>query len=110
MELIPHLPETLARECLLRTSYKQFPLISSVCKVWKREISLPDFLQHRKVSGHSQELVVLSQARVDPVSQLGSGKKHPHAPVPDLCSRTRVRFMDRAAFGSREIQRVASVL
>ncbi|CAH8382450.1 unnamed protein product [Eruca vesicaria subsp. sativa] len=77
MELIPDLPETLARECLLRTSYKQFPLISSVCKVWKREISLPDFLQHRKASEHSQELVVLSQARVDPVSQLGSRKTIP---------------------------------
>ena len=77
MELIPDLLETLARECLLRTSYKQFPLISSVCKVWKREISLPDFLRHRKASGHSQELVVLSQARLDPVSQLGSGKTIP---------------------------------
>ncbi|ESQ35242.1 hypothetical protein EUTSA_v10008027mg [Eutrema salsugineum] len=77
MELIPDLPETVARECLLRASYQQFPLIASVCKLWQREISLPDFFRHRKASGHSQELVVLSQARVDPVKELGSGKTIP---------------------------------
>ncbi|KFK43815.1 hypothetical protein AALP_AA1G176800 [Arabis alpina] len=71
MELIPDLPETIARECLLRASYKQFPLIASVCKIWRREISLSDFFRHRKVSRHSQELVVLSQARVDPVQKFG---------------------------------------
>ncbi|CAN6885642.1 hypothetical protein HID58_064978 [Brassica napus] len=77
MELIPDLPEPVARECLLRSSYQQFPLISSVSKLWRREISLPDFLRHRKSSGHSQELVVLSQARIKPVSELGSGKTIP---------------------------------
>ncbi|XP_010459104.1 PREDICTED: F-box/kelch-repeat protein At1g15670-like [Camelina sativa] len=78
MELIPDLPETVARECLLRSSYHQFPLMASVCKLWQREISLPDFFRHRKASGHSQELVVLSQAQVDdPVNKLGSGKTIP---------------------------------
>uniref|UniRef100_A0A1J3IEM7 F-box/kelch-repeat protein n=1 Tax=Noccaea caerulescens TaxID=107243 RepID=A0A1J3IEM7_NOCCA len=77
MELIPDLPETVARECIIRASYQQFPLIASVCKLWQREVSLPDFFRHRKDSGHSQELVVLSQARVDPVSELGSGKTIP---------------------------------
>ncbi|CAN8293227.1 unnamed protein product [Cochlearia groenlandica] len=77
MELIPDLPETIARECLLRASFRQFPMIASVCKSWQREINLPDFFRHRKDSGHSQELVVLSQARVDPVKELGSGNSIP---------------------------------
>ncbi|CAA0208015.1 Kelch repeat type 1 [Arabidopsis suecica] len=81
MELIPDLPETVAYECLLRSSYKQFPLMASVCKLWQREISLSDFFRHRKASGHSQELVVLSQARVDPVKELVSGNKTIPTPV-----------------------------
>lgn len=74
MELIPNLPVDVARECLLRASYKQFPIIASVCKGWNREVSLSDFLQQRKASRHSQELLVLSQARVDPEKESGSGK------------------------------------
>lgn len=77
MELIPDLPESIARECLIRSSYHQFPLMASVCKAWQREISLSDFFRHRKASGHSQELVVLSQARFDPVEKLGSAKAIP---------------------------------
>ncbi|KFK42435.1 hypothetical protein AALP_AA2G256200 [Arabis alpina] len=71
MELIPNLPNDVARECLLRASYKQFPIISSVCKSWNREVSLSDFFQQRKALGHSQELLVLSQARVDPGQESG---------------------------------------
>ncbi|CAN8233453.1 unnamed protein product [Cochlearia groenlandica] len=75
MELIPDLPYDVARECLLRSSYKQFPVIASVCKGWNREVSLSEFFEQRKASGHSQDLLVLSQARVDPVSESGSGKR-----------------------------------
>ncbi|ESQ27079.1 hypothetical protein EUTSA_v10018763mg [Eutrema salsugineum] len=74
MELIPNLPDDVARECLLRTSYKQFPVIASVCKGWNCEVSLSQFFQQRKASGHSQELLILSQARVDPDRESGSGK------------------------------------
>ncbi|CAH8258789.1 unnamed protein product [Arabidopsis lyrata] len=72
MELIPNLPDDVARECLLRASYKQFPVIASVCRGWNREVSLSDFLHQRKASRHSQELLILSQARVEDSS--GSGK------------------------------------
>jgi len=71
MELIPNLPDDVARECLLRSSYQQFPVIASVCRAWNREVSLSQFLHQRKASRHSQELLILSQARVDPA---GSGK------------------------------------
>lgn len=66
MELIPNLPDDVARECLLRASYKQFPIIASVCRGWNRELSLSQFLLQRKASRHSQELLILSQARLDP--------------------------------------------
>lgn len=74
MELIPNLPDDVARECLLRASYKQFPIIASVCKGWNREVSLSQFFHQRKASRHSQELLILSQARVDPEKDSGSGK------------------------------------
>ncbi|KAG2325958.1 hypothetical protein Bca4012_040552 [Brassica carinata] len=74
MELIPNLPEDVARECLLRSSYKQFPVIASVCRGWNREVSLSEFFHLRKASGHSQELLIMSQARVDTDREPGSGK------------------------------------
>ncbi|XP_010532130.1 PREDICTED: F-box/kelch-repeat protein At1g80440-like [Tarenaya hassleriana] len=74
MGLIPDLPDDVARECLLRASYNQFPVISSVCKSWKREISLTEFFRQRKASCHSQKLLVMAQAGVDPVRENGPGK------------------------------------
>lgn len=74
MELIPNLPYDVARECLLRSSYKQFPVMASVCRGWNREVSLSEFFQQRKASGHSQELLIMSQARVDTDREPGSGK------------------------------------
>ncbi|CAN8305085.1 unnamed protein product [Cochlearia groenlandica] len=69
--LITDLPDELTRECLSRVSYTQFPLVSSVCKAWKRQITDPDFLRHRKTLGRSQEFVFLSKIWVDPVKKLG---------------------------------------
>lgn len=74
MELIPYLPDDVARECLLRACYKQFPVISSVCRGWNRQVSLSEFFQQRKASGHSQELLIMSQARVNPDRESGSEK------------------------------------
>ncbi|EOA35387.1 hypothetical protein CARUB_v10020583mg [Capsella rubella] len=73
MELIPNLPDDVARECLLRASYKQFPTIASVCRGWNREVSLSHFLLQRKASRHSQDLLILSQAR----HHKDSSKIHP---------------------------------
>ncbi|CAN8305606.1 unnamed protein product [Cochlearia groenlandica] len=65
--LITDLPDDLTRECLSRVSYTHFHLVSSVCKAWKRQITDPDFLRHRKTLGRSQELVFLSKIWGDPV-------------------------------------------
>ncbi|XP_010537933.1 PREDICTED: F-box/kelch-repeat protein At1g15670-like [Tarenaya hassleriana] len=72
MGLIPDLSDDVARECLLRASYAQFPAISSVCKSWKREISLPEFFRRRRACRHSQKLLVMAQAWVDPVKKSGT--------------------------------------
>ncbi|XWS20342.1 hypothetical protein CRYUN_Cryun31cG0093200 [Craigia yunnanensis] len=66
MELIPNLPNDIARQCLIRVSYDQFATLLSTCKGWKTEIELPEFFHLRKSTCHGQKLVVMAQARVDP--------------------------------------------
>ncbi|KAK7349166.1 hypothetical protein VNO77_06316 [Canavalia gladiata] len=66
MELITGLPEDLARDCLIRVSYQQFPTVASVCKGWKTEIQMPEFHRQRRSMGHAQKVIVMAQARVEP--------------------------------------------
>lgn len=66
MDLIPDLPPDIALQCLIRVYYNQFPRISSISKAWKSEIERPEFLHLRKVSGYSQKVIVMAQARVEP--------------------------------------------
>ncbi|MED6134148.1 hypothetical protein PIB30_034551 [Stylosanthes scabra] len=73
MELISGLPEDLARDCLIRVSYQQFPTVASVCKNWKEEVESPEFRRQRRRTGSSQKLLVMVQARFDPDTQPGSG-------------------------------------
>ncbi|WCJ40665.1 Galactose oxidase/kelch repeat superfamily protein [Euphorbia peplus] len=65
MDLIPGLPDDLARDCLVRTSYKQFPTAISVCKSWRTEIESSEFRRFRKDTSNTQKLIVMTQARVD---------------------------------------------
>ncbi|XVE88958.1 hypothetical protein DITRI_Ditri19aG0111600 [Diplodiscus trichospermus] len=74
MELIPNLPNDIARECLIRVSYDQFATLLSTCKGWKTEIEMPEFFHHRKATCHAQKLVVMAQARVDPDTKQGVQK------------------------------------
>ena len=64
MDLIPGLPDDVARQCLIRVSYEKFSTISAVCKVWKNEVDDPDFFLHRKTAGHSRPVFAMAQARV----------------------------------------------
>uniref|UniRef100_A0A7N0TRU4 F-box domain-containing protein n=1 Tax=Kalanchoe fedtschenkoi TaxID=63787 RepID=A0A7N0TRU4_KALFE len=66
MELISGLPDDVALECLIRTHYSDFSSMSSVCKSWKRQIQLPEFLRHRKAAGKSRVVVAMAQAVHDP--------------------------------------------
>jgi hypothetical protein len=65
MELISGLPEDIARDCLIRVSYQQFPVVSSVSKGWNTEIQLPEFHRVRKSTGHAQKILVTVQSEFD---------------------------------------------
>lgn len=66
MDLIPGLPFDIARDCLVRVTYKQFSTVVSVNKAWKAEIQSPVFRQYRKSEHKSQRAIVLAQARINP--------------------------------------------
>lgn len=72
MELISGLPEDLARECLIRVSYQQFPTVASVCKGWEKEVESLEFRHQRRSAGHAQKILVMVQAKVEP-DKCGSG-------------------------------------
>lgn len=65
MELISGLPEDVARDCLIRVSYQQFPAVASVSKGWKTEIHSPEFRRRRRCAGHAQKILVTVQSRFD---------------------------------------------
>ncbi|XP_050384735.1 F-box/kelch-repeat protein At1g80440-like [Argentina anserina] len=62
-QLIPGLPNDIARDCLFRIPYSFLSDSSYVCKDWNHEIEQPDFLRLRKATGRSQAIVVMAQAR-----------------------------------------------
>ncbi|KAJ0075168.1 hypothetical protein Patl1_34402 [Pistacia atlantica] len=118
MDLIPDLPYDIALQCLLRLSYKQFRTVSSVCKTWNHQIHLPEFRRQRKAGCHSQKLVVMTQAKVDPninsgfvkrlaspvyrvsVLEVGSGRWSELPPIPGFSSSGLPLFCQVAASGS----------
>ncbi|GAU13825.1 hypothetical protein TSUD_261520 [Trifolium subterraneum] len=76
MELISGLPEDVARDCLIRVSYQQFPTVAAVCKGWKTEIHTPEFHRQRRRTGQSQKILVMVQAKVEPEkTETGSTKR-----------------------------------
>ncbi|EXC25817.1 F-box/kelch-repeat protein [Morus notabilis] len=81
MELIPGLPDDIARECLIRVDYKDVAAVASTCRNWRAEIHLPEFYRRRKAVGFSQNLVVMAQARAQPGTDFGTRKKDLVAPT-----------------------------
>ncbi|KAI5414019.1 hypothetical protein KIW84_058239 [Lathyrus oleraceus] len=77
MELISGLPEDIARDCLIRISYHQFPAVASVSKGWKTEIQMSEFRRLRKSMGHAQKILITVQSKFDSekskTSSLGKG-------------------------------------
>ncbi|CAM8957295.1 unnamed protein product [Rhodiola kirilowii] len=84
MELIPGLPDDVAVECLIRTHYSDFPFLSSVCKSWKKQIALSEFLRERRSSGKSRVVVVMAQAVLVPdrIRIQAGEKSHGHCSHP----------------------------
>ncbi|KAJ9678717.1 hypothetical protein PVL29_020796 [Vitis rotundifolia] len=50
MDLIPGLPDDVARPCLICVSYEKFSTIAAVCRVWKNEVEDPDFFRQMKTA------------------------------------------------------------
>lgn len=65
MELISCLPEDIARECLVRVSYQEFPAVATVSKGWQTEIQTPEFRRVRRSTGHAQKILVTVHSKFD---------------------------------------------
>ncbi|KAJ8505680.1 hypothetical protein OPV22_006566 [Ensete ventricosum] len=66
-ELIPGLPQEIARECLVRVPFIAFRTVHAVCKLWKRDLESASFHRHRKSLGLDRPVVVLAQSEPPPV-------------------------------------------
>ena len=62
MELIPGLPEEIARECLVRLQYGRWSAARGVCRRWREEMESPEFHRLRRASGISQSVIALTQS------------------------------------------------
>ncbi|XP_010250361.1 PREDICTED: F-box/kelch-repeat protein At1g15670-like [Nelumbo nucifera] len=78
MDLIPCLPDEIARECLIRVPYNQFSTLSAVSKGWKEEVESVQFHQQRKAGGLSRAIVALTQAEQNRASP---ALKYPATPA-----------------------------
>lgn len=65
MELISGLPEDVARDCLIRVPYQQFPAVASVCKGWSTEVHSPEFHRRRKTTNQAQKILITVQSIID---------------------------------------------
>ncbi|KAL2332400.1 hypothetical protein Fmac_019981 [Flemingia macrophylla] len=65
MELISGLPEDVARDCMIRVPYQQFPAVASVCKGWSAEIQSPEFHRRRRTANHAQKILVTVQSKIE---------------------------------------------
>ncbi|KAF8691484.1 hypothetical protein HU200_040629 [Digitaria exilis] len=70
-DLIPGLPEDLARECLVRLSFDQLPMARRVSRRWKAELESP--FHHRL--RHHRPLLALAQA-LPPLASSGPARKY----------------------------------
>ncbi|CAL5042104.1 unnamed protein product [Urochloa decumbens] len=62
-ELIPGLPEEVARECLVRVGFDQLPVVRRISRQWKSEVESPYYHRLRRAEGLSRPVLALAQAR-----------------------------------------------
>ncbi|XP_047076960.1 F-box/kelch-repeat protein At1g80440-like [Lolium rigidum] len=74
-ELIPGLPEDVARECLLRVGFRQLPAAHHTSRLWKAEVESPLYSRLRRANGLSRPLIALSQA-LPPLATSGPACKY----------------------------------
>ncbi|KAL5975171.1 hypothetical protein ACLOJK_031850 [Asimina triloba] len=74
-QLIPGLPDEIARECLARVPCNRFCNVRAVCRGWRAELDSPDFYIFRKSTGLSRSVVAFSQNE-----RTSTAAKHPDTP------------------------------
>ncbi|WOL08133.1 hypothetical protein Cni_G16885 [Canna indica] len=67
-QLIPGLPEDVARECLSRVSFEDLSTVRAVCKQWKHSLDSPLFDKIRKSAGAARPVVALAQSEPPPLN------------------------------------------
>lgn len=77
-ELIPGLPEEVARECLIRVGFDQLPAVRRISRQWKEEVESPDYGRLRRAEGLARPVLALVQAQPEPVEP-GPAHKHSSA-------------------------------
>uniref|UniRef100_A0A0D9VDL2 F-box domain-containing protein n=1 Tax=Leersia perrieri TaxID=77586 RepID=A0A0D9VDL2_9ORYZ len=74
-ELIPGLPEEVARECLLRVGFDQLPTARATSRRWKAEVESPFYHRLRRAHGLARPLLALAQAQ-PPLTASGPAHKY----------------------------------
>ncbi|KAL6839424.1 hypothetical protein ACP4OV_030694 [Aristida adscensionis] len=77
-ELIPGLPEEVARECLVRVGFDQLPVVRRISRQWKAEVESPDYHHLRRAEGLARPVLALVQAQPAP-EETGPVHKHSSA-------------------------------
>lgn len=62
-DLIPGLPEEVARECLVRVDFDQLPVVRRISRQWKWEVESPYYGRLRRAEGLARPMLALVQAQ-----------------------------------------------
>uniref|UniRef100_A0ACD5UFV3 Uncharacterized protein n=1 Tax=Avena sativa TaxID=4498 RepID=A0ACD5UFV3_AVESA len=77
-DLIPGLPEEVARECLIRVGFHQLPTVRRISRHWKEEVESPDYSRLRRAEGLARPVLAMVQAQPEHVEE-GPAQKHSSA-------------------------------
>ncbi|XP_065047927.1 F-box/kelch-repeat protein At1g15670-like [Musa acuminata AAA Group] len=80
-ELMPELPEEIARECFIRVPFDAFRTVRAVCKLWKHDLESPSFHRLRKSAGLARPVVALAQCDPTPLPADKAKQQSSHSPL-----------------------------
>ncbi|VAI89467.1 unnamed protein product [Triticum turgidum subsp. durum] len=91
-DLIPGLPEEVARECLIRVGFDQLPAVRRISRQWKEEVESPDYGRLRRAEGLARPVVAMVQAQPEHVEP-GPAQKHASASAANGGSANNYRMV-----------------
>ncbi|CAN6163583.1 unnamed protein product [Urochloa humidicola] len=98
-ELIPGLPEEVARECLVRVGFDQLPVVRRISRQWKSEVESPYYHRLRRAEGLARPVLALAQARpaavpADDAAACAAANKHSSAASAGPANPYRMVLLD----------------